>query len=151
MSTLEFRADGIYIVALRLLEVAPLASSELVFEPAPPVLAFPARPAPGQTWSFTLVSKDGRATLSADNAVEAADESVALGGGGSVSTMRIRTSTHLTGLSDQGSLDIRETYTSWLSLADRVVVKEVRDTQGRAGLCELTWHLEALLRSTLPG
>ncbi|MGH2706541.1 MAG: hypothetical protein ACRDJ4_16080 [Actinomycetota bacterium] len=150
-TTLEFRPDGIFIISLRQLEVAALASSELAFEPALPVLAFPARPVDGQTWSFTLDSKDGRATLSAENAVEAADEPVGLVGGGSARAARIWTSTHLTGPSDQGSLDIRETYASWLSLADRIVVKEVRDTQGRAGVCELSWHLEALLRSLTGG
>lgn len=147
---LEYRADGVYLASLQQSQTTVLGSFEVAFEPSPPVLAIPARPVAGQTWSYTVTSTDGEVTVQADNAVETLDEVVTLGDGTPARALRLLATTHTTGVTPQGSLELTDTSRVWVSIEHRMILEEVSDSKGRAGLCQLESHVETLLQSTTP-
>lgn len=146
----EFRGDGVYLAFLRQSQTSPLGTTSTEFEPSPLPLVLPAMPAAGQRWSSTFPSKDGKVTVTTESTVEAVEESVLLGNGNPSPAVRLKGSAHITGESELGPLDIIEDSTTWVSLRARLVVREVIDSRGRAGLCELESHVESLLRSITP-
>ena len=144
---LEYRTDGVYLVYLRQEQQTPAGPSVNEFEPNPPVLAMPARPTQGQSWQFSLTSKDGKIQVEASNTIEALDEEVAAAGGSTKAT-RVRRTTRATGQSILGPIDITENAVSWV--ASRLIVKEVSDSSGTVGTCRIQSHVEAVIRSTSP-
>ena len=144
---LEYRTDGIYLVYLRQEQQTPAGPSVSEFEPTPPVLAMPARPTQGQSWQFSLTSKDEKIQVEASNTIEALDEEVAAGGGTAKGT-RVKRTTRATGQSILGPIDITENAVSWV--ASRLIVKEVSDSSGTVGTCRIQSHIEAVIRSTSP-
>ncbi|MGH2770216.1 MAG: hypothetical protein ACRDJF_06795, partial [Actinomycetota bacterium] len=149
-AVLEYRADGIYLASLRQSQTTILGSFEVAFEPSPPPLALPARPEAGQRWSYTATSTDGKVTVRVDNVMEALDEVVTLGDGTPSGALRLLATTHTTGVTPQGSLDLTETSRVRVSVERRMILKEISDSKGRIGLCQLESHVETLLRSTTP-
>lgn len=146
-TVLEYRSDGTYLVYLRQEQQTPAGPSVSEFEPNPPVLALPARPTKGQSWQFSLTSKDGKIQVEASNTIEALDEEVAAGGGRPKAT-RVKRTTRATGQSILGPVDITENAVSWV--ASRLIVKEVSDSSGTVGTCRIESHIEAVIRSTSP-
>jgi hypothetical protein len=146
-TVLEYRDDGAYLVSLHQMLTVLLQSITTDFQPAPPVLAIPARPTAGQTWSFTLTTTDGQIKSDTTNKVEALDEPVTLQSGQVMDTVRISSNAHITGQSSQGSLDVNIVRTNFYARDQHLQVKEVTDTSGRVGLCTLDFHIEAVARS----
>lgn len=152
-SVLEFRKDGVYLAHLRQEQTFPLLGGPFVteFEPSPPVLVFPADPKAGQTWSFTLKSKDGKVTVESSNTLESVSDAVPLGGGATIAAMKVRGTSHITGQSQLGPLDITDRTVTWISVQARLIVKTIADTSGTAGTCRFDGtHIEAVVRSTTP-
>lgn len=154
-SVLEFRKDGVYLTHLFQTQTFPLLGTFTTeFEPSPPVLVFPSNPKVGQSWSFTMRSKDGKVTVESTNVVESSAEAVTLGGGASVQAIRVKGTTHVTGESPLGGqLDITDLTTSWISIEARLILKTITDSSGTPGsTCRLDGtHIEAVVRSTAPG
>lgn len=151
VTTLELTADGASLAYLRQTQTTLLGTNDVEFEPSPPVPAIPASPAPGSAWTYSLTSKDGKVTVAGEASVEAVGEEMALADGTRAPTVRVRTAAHVTGMSAQGTLDVRETHVAWVWPERGLVVRQVDDSKGRAGLCELEWHTESVLRSAAPG
>lgn len=151
-SVLEYRAEGVFLVQLKQTQTFPfLGTFTSEFEPSPPTLVFPANTKVGQTWKFTLKSKDGKVTVDATNTLESSSENVTLGGGQTIETIRVKGSTHITGESPLGPMDITDNTMSWISVQARLFVKNISDVSGTAGTCRFDGtHIEALLRSTTP-
>lgn len=147
----EFRSDGYYLAFLRQEQFTPIGSDTWEFEPNPPVLALPRSPKAGQSWQFSLTSKDGRLKVDVNNTIEAPEENVQLGDGSASPATRIKSTRHATGQSNLGTIDVTENNTTWGSIRDRMIVKEVSDSNGRIGVsCTTTSHVEAVLQSTRP-
>lgn len=151
-SVLEFRKDGVYLAHLRQEQTFPLLGTFVTeFEPSPPVLVFPADPKAGQTWSFTLKSKDGKVTVESSNTLESVSDGVPLGGGANIQAMKVRGTSHITGQSELGPLDITDRTVTWISVQARLIVKTIADTSGTAGTCRFDGtHIEAVVRSVTP-
>jgi hypothetical protein len=146
----EFRTDGIYLAYLHQQQTTPIGQDSSEFEPNPQPLVLPKSPQGGQNWTFTLTSKDGRIKVDINNTIEAPEETVTVGNGGTSPAVRIRSVRHATGTSNLGNIDITETTTLWASLRDRLVVKQISDTNGTVGVCTTTSHIEELINSTTP-
>lgn len=144
---LEFRADGAYLVMLRI-EQPQLGTIQ--FDANPPVLAVPARPTAGTSWKFTLVSNDGKYTAATTNRIEAVDQPVALGDGSTVTTSRLKRDVTLTGQSSFGRVNLRLITVEFDDLAHSLIAKSIADTDGTVGACKVTGHVESTLRSTTP-
>lgn len=143
----EYRPDGVYLVSVRQRQTFSNQTVDIQFVADAPVLAIPARPVPGQTGSFTLSSTDGRVQARTDFRVEGVNESVTLGQGAVVTATRILTGTRITGQSDQGTLDVLITRTSWYSPQSRLEVKDQTRTEGTVGLCRVEFSVESLARA----
>jgi hypothetical protein len=61
--------------------------------------------------------------------------------------VRIRSTAHVTGTSNQGAVDFTIARVTWYAWEHHLEVKEVTDTAGRVGLCGIDFHIEALARS----
>ena len=146
----EFRTDGIYLAFLHQQQSTPIGQDSSEFEPNPPVLVLPKSPQAGQTWGFSLTSKDGRIKVDVSNTIESPEETVTVGNGKTSPAVRVRSMRHATGQSNLGQIDITETATLWASLRDRLVVKQISDTKGTVGVCTTTSHIEELINSTTP-
>ena len=146
----EFRPDGFYLAYLHQQQSTPIGSDTSEFEPNPPVLAMPRSPKQGQSWNFSLTSKDGRIKVDISNTVEAVEEGVTLANGTTAPASRVKSNRHATGQSNLGGIDITENTTLWVSLRDRLIVKQISDTNGTVGVCTTTSHIEELISSTTP-
>lgn len=151
-NVLEFRTDGVYLVQVKQTQTFPLLGTfTSEFEPSPPVQVFPANPKVGETWKFTMKSKDGKVNVESSNTLESSGEKVALGGGENLQSARIKGTTHVTGESPLGPMDFTENTTTWVSIEARLIVKTISDASGSVGTCRLDGtHIEAVLRSTTP-
>ncbi|MGH2811420.1 MAG: hypothetical protein ACRDI1_01740 [Actinomycetota bacterium] len=150
-SVFEFRDDGIYLAFLRQEQSTPVGSDSSEFEPNPPVLVLPKSPTPGHQWAFTLNSNDGRVKVDVYNTIEAVDDPVKIADGSTVPATRIKSTRHVTGQSNLGTVDITENATTWVSLQHRLIVRDVSDAEGRIGVsCTTSSHIEQLIRSTSP-
>lgn len=148
---LEYRSDGVYLIYLKTEQTAPfLGTNTIEFEPDPPVLVAPNSPSNGQKWSFTLRSKDGDVTVKVDNTIEAVATNVKLGDGSTVSAVRAKSTSRATGDSDFGQIDVTTVSTTWASVEDRLIVKDISDTTGTFSTCEIDEHVESLLFSAKP-
>lgn len=146
----EFRADGIYLVYLRQEQSTPIGTDTSEFEPNPPALVLPKSPKSGQSWAFSMTSKDGRIKVDISNTIEAPEETVTVANGGTTPAVRLRSTRHATGQSNLGQIDITETATIWASLRDRLIAKQISDVNGTVGTCTTTGHVEQLINSTTP-
>lgn len=145
--TFEYREDGAYVVSLR--QEQRVNGQVLAFDfqaPAPQRL-IPAFPQVGDTGGFSLTSTNGQVRVDAGSTVEAVNENVTLGGGATLQTVRLRTTSTIGGISPQGSLNLQVTRTSWYSVDKHIEVKDVTDTTGTVGLCRVNFHVESLARS----
>lgn len=136
---LRFLSEGAYFTYLKRSESG--LSKEFV--PNPPVLAVPANPTVGRTWSWTVTSKDGATTLNADFRVDRT-ETVAIGG------ERVQTIVLVTVLKTSGDVQLTTNLTSWVSVAKGLVVKSNEVSDGAAG--SITFHKESsmTMASTKP-
>jgi hypothetical protein len=151
-SVIEFREEGVYLVHLKQTQTFPfLGTFTTEFEPSPPTLVFPANTKVGQTWTFTLKSKDGKVTVDATYTLESSSENVTLGGGQTIESIRVKGSSHVTGESPLGPMDFTDNTMSWISVQARLFAKTISDVSGTAGTCRFDGtHIEAVLRSTTP-
>lgn len=145
---LEYRTDGVYLAYLKQEQQTPAGPAITEFEPNPPVLAMPAKPTKGQSWQFSMTSKDGKVKSDTTSTIEALDEDVGTGGG-NVKGTRVRRTTRAIGQTLLGSVDITDNTVSWVG--SRIVLKEVSDVSGTVGTCRIESHIEAVIRSTNPG
>jgi hypothetical protein len=146
----EFRPDGFYLAYMHQQQSTPIGNDTSEFEPNPPVLAMPRSPKGGQSWQFSLSSKDGRIKVDVSNTVEAVEEPVTLANGSTAPASRVKSTRHATGQSNLGAIDITENTTLWVSLRDRLIVKQISDTNGTVGVCTTNSHIEELISSTTP-
>lgn len=146
IADLEYRADGIYVVYLKQTQTLLLSALPTEFQPAEPALLLPARRAVGQTWSYTLTSRDGQVRAEFSNKVEALGENIVFSKSGAAPADRISTTTRVTGQSAQGTLDLTRNQVAWYAPEAGIQVKEVVDLGGRIGLCEAESHTEALIQ-----
>lgn len=149
-SDFEFRADGIYLAYLHQQQTTPVGTDTAEFEPNPPVLVMPRNPSAGQSWQFTLTTKDGRSRADVSNTVEVPSEPVTLGNGSTALASRLKRNSHITGTSSLGQLDITENASVWVSVDNRLILKQISDGSGTVGLCTLSEHIEELLNSLSP-
>lgn len=145
---LEYRTDGVYLAYLKQEQQTPAGPAITEFEPNPPVLAMPAKPTQGQSWQFSMTSKDGKVKSDTTNTIEALEEEVGTGGG-NVRATRVRRTTRATGQTILGAVDLTDNTVSWVG--SRIVVKEVSDVSGTVGTCRIQSHIESVIRSTNPG
>lgn len=143
----EYREDGAYLVSLS--QEQRVSGQVLLFDftAGTPSRVIPAFPQVGETGSFSLTSADGAVRVDAGTTVEAVGEPVTLGQGERLNTVRLRTTTRISGSSSQGSLDLNVTRTSWYSTDKHLEVKDVTDTTGTVGLCRVNFHVESLARA----
>lgn len=141
----EYREDGAYLVALHQEQRVNAQTLTFDFQANPPQRLIPAFPKVGDTGNLALTS--GQVNVNAGSTVEAVDEPVTLGQGGALRTIRIRTSSTITGVSPQGSLNLTINRTSWYAVDKHLEVKDVTDTTGTVGLCRVNFHVESLARS----
>jgi hypothetical protein len=146
----EFRPDGIYLVYLRQEQSTPVGTDTSEFEPNPPVLVLPKSPKQGQSWAFTLTSKDGRIKVEISNTIETPEENVTVANGSTSPSVRLKSTRHATGASNLGQIDITENATIWASLRDRLIPKQISDVNGTVGTCTTSGHVEQLINSTSP-
>lgn len=149
-SVLEYRPDGIHLAYLRQTEAGPLGSSSIDFEPNPPALVLPPRPAAGQTWSFTMTSKDGKVVVTSQSTVEVLKEQVTMGDGSVQDAVRIRSDSTASGQGSLGAIRVEEVSSTWISLEHRLILKTVSDAKGTDGACATDSHVEGLLQSVKP-
>lgn len=144
---LEYRDDGAYVVSLR--QEQRVNGQVLAFDlqAAGPQRLIPAFPRVGEATAFTLTSTNGQVRVDANSTVEAVNENVTLGQGASVRTVRMRTTSNISGTSPQGSLNLQVTRTSWYAVDQHFEVKDVTDTTGTVGLCRVLFHVESLARA----
>lgn len=143
----EYRDDGAYLVSLFQSQTAAAQTVSLDFEANPPVLAIPAFPRAGMTGGFTLNSRDGKVQLATTFIVEALNEPVTLGEGAVLAAHRIRTTSRLSGVSPQGSLNVTINRTSWYSPDKRLEIKDSTQTAGTVGLCRVDFQVDSVARS----
>jgi hypothetical protein len=143
----EYRDDGAYLVSLH--QEQRLNAQTLAFDFAanPPARVIPAFPRVGEVGGFNLTSGNGQVKVSAVITVEALDEPVTLGQGAVLRTVRIKTSSSITGVSPQGSLNLTINRVTWYSPDKHLEIKDVTDTTGTVGLCRVNSHVESLARS----
>ena len=144
---LEYRDDGAYIVSLRQEQRVNGQVLAFDFQAPSPQRLIPAFPRGGETTSFALTSTNGQVRVNANSTVETVDENVTLGQGANVRTVRLRTTSTISGTSPQGSLNLQVTRTSWYSVDKHIEVKDVTDTTGTVGLCRVNSHVESLARA----
>lgn len=144
---LEYREDGAYVVSLRQEQRVNGQVLAFDFQAPSPQRLIPAFPRVGDTTSFALTSTNGQVRVDSNSTVEAVNENVALGQGGSVRTVRLRTTSNISGTSPQGSLNLQVTRTSWYAVDKHIEVKDVTDTRGTVGLCRVNFHVESLARA----
>ena len=143
----EYREDGMYLVSLRQEQRVNAQTLVFDFQANPPSRILPAFPRPGDTGGFTLTSSDGQVRIDAGTTVEAVDDPVTLGQGAPVRTVRLRTTSRISGTSPQGSLNLNVTRVSWYAVDRHIEVKDVTDTTGTVGLCGVNFHVESLARA----
>lgn len=152
-TVLEFAPTGVSLVRLRQVQYFPgglFPPFEAEFEPPQPVRVFPANPKAGETWSFHLDSKDNKVHVDSSNKVDGLSDDVALSSG-SVKGVRLKGTSHVTGESPLGPLDLTDTTTTWVSVELRLILKTIADSTGTVGTCKVDGsHLETTLRSTSP-
>lgn len=146
-SIFEFRRDGIYLAYLLQEQYSPLGKNTTEFSPSEPILVFP-EGGGAQSWSFSMTSTDGKARFDAQNTIESRDEAVTTGDGETVSTVRVKRTARITGQSIAGEVNLTEDSVSWISTSHRLILKQVTDTRGTIGTCQVETHVEALIRST---
>ena len=144
--TFEYREDGAYVASLRQEQRVNGQVLAFDFQTPSPQRFIPAFPQVGDTGGFSLTSTNGQVRVDAASRVEAF-ENVTLGGGASLRTIRLRTTSTIGGTSPQGSLNLQVTRTSWYSVDKHIEVKDVTDTTGTVGLCRVNFHVESLARS----
>jgi hypothetical protein len=142
----EYRDDGMYLVSLRQEQRVNAQTLVFDFQANPPARIIPAFPRVGDTGGFALTSADGQVRIEASSNVEAVGEEVRLGEGATVRTVRLRTTTRISGVSPQGSLNLTLNRTSWYAVDKHLEVKDVTDTEGTVGLCRVTFHVESLAK-----
>lgn len=136
---LRYQADGIYIVMLKVTEQGLVKE----FRPSPPVLAFPFGAPVGHTWSWRVVSTDGRTTVDANFRVERT-ESVQVGPD-TVPTVVVQAT-----LVTSGDLISRGTQTLWVAEKQRLTVREQSVTDGTFGAFRFRSTAEERLFSLTP-
>jgi len=146
-AVVEYREDGLYLVSLRQEQRVNAQTVVFDFQANPPARILPAFPRVGDIGGFALTSSDGQVQIETTSIVEAVGEPVTLGQGASVGTVRQRTTTRITGVSPQGSLNLTVNRTSWYSIDRHLEVKDVSDTTGTVGLCRVNFHVESLARA----
>lgn len=144
---LEYRDDGAYIVSLRQEQRVNGQVLAFDFQAPSPQRLIPAFPRVGETTAFALTSTNGQVRVDANSTVEAVNENVSLGQGAGLRTVKLRTTSNISGTSPQGSLNLQVTRTSWYSVEKHIEVKDVTDTTGTVGLCRVNFHVESLARS----
>ena len=144
---LEYRDDGAYIVSLRQEQRVNGQVLAFDFQAPGPQRLIPAFPRVGETTAFALTSTNGQVRVDANSTVEAVNENVSLGQGAGLRTVKLRTTSNISGTSPQGSLNLQVTRTSWYSVEKHIEVKDVTDTTGTVGLCRVNFHVESLARS----
>ncbi|HEX2178882.1 MAG TPA: hypothetical protein VHL54_05075, partial [Actinomycetota bacterium] len=117
------------------------------FQSNPPQRLIPAFPRVGEVGGFAMTSTNGQVKVNAVSTVEALDEPVTLGQGAVLRTVRIKTTSTITGVSPQGSLNLSVNRTTWYSPDKHLEVKDVTDTTGTVGLCRVNSHVESVARS----
>lgn len=143
----EYRDDGAFLVSLRQRQTFANQTVDLEFQADPPVLAIPSRPMLGQANSFTLRSTDGKVQVQTDTRIEGINEQVTLAQGAVVKAIRIRSSSRITGQSNQGSLNVAVDRTSWYAADSRLEVKDATDTSGSVGLCRVDFSVQSLAQA----
>lgn len=146
----EYRTDGIYLVYVHTERRTPLGSESNEFEPDPPRFVYPAKPSAGQSWSYSMTSKNGNSKADVKITIEAVDDTAAGGDGKQVKAVRVLRETHATGSSQFGDFDINEKTTTWFGTETRLMVRDVTDANGTAGACAIEIHTESVIRSTTP-
>jgi hypothetical protein len=144
---LEYRDDGAYIVSLRQEQRVNGQVLAFDFQAPSPQRLIPAFPRVGETTSFALTSTNGQVRVDANSTVEAVNENVTLGQGAALRSVKLRTTSNISGTSPQGSLNLQVTRTSWYAVDKHIEVKDVTDTTGTVGLCRVNFHVESLARS----
>lgn len=144
---LEYRDDGAYIVSLRQEQRVNGQVMTFDFQAPSPQRLIPAFPRVGETAGFALTSTNGQVRFDANSTVEAVNENVTLGQGASLLTVKLRTTSNISGTSPQGSLNLQVTRTSWYAVDKHIEVKDVTDTTGTVGLCRVNFHVESLARA----
>ncbi len=144
---LEYRDDGAYVVSLRQEQRVNGQVLAFDFQAPSPQRLIPAFPRVGEATAFALTSTNGQVRVDANSTVEAVNENVTLGQGASLRTVKLRTTSNISGTSPQGSLNLQVTRTSWYAVDKHIEVKDVTDTTGTVGLCRVNFHVESLARS----
>lgn len=143
----EYRDEGAFLVSLRQRQTFANQTVDIEFRADPPVLAIPSRPTLGQTNSFTLRSTDGKVEIQTDTRIEGVNEAVTLAQGAVVMATKIRSSSRITGQSNQGSLNVAVDRTSWYATDSHIEVKDATDTSGSVGLCRVDFSVQSLAQS----
>lgn len=143
----EYRDEGAFLVSLRQRQTFANQTVDIEFRADPPVLAIPSRPTLGQANSFTLRSTDGKVQVQTDTRIEGVNEPVTLAQGAVVKATKIRSSSRITGQSNQGTLNVAVDRTSWYATDSRIEVKDSTDTSGSVGLCRVDFSVQSLAQS----
>lgn len=146
-AVLEYREDGANLISLRQEQRVSIQTLVLDFRATTPQRILPAFPEAGDAGSYSLTSADGAVRIDGGITVEATEEQVALGNGQVVATVRVRTTSLVGGVSPQGSLNLNITRTTWYSPEHRLEIKELTETGGTVGLCQVTSRIESLARA----
>lgn len=134
---LRFLPEGAYITFLK--QTNRGLSKE--FRPNPAVLAIPADPAVGRTWSWTVTSSDGATTLNAGFKVER-NETLNIGG------EQVPTVVVSIVLTTSGDIEMTTNQTRWISTAKGLTVRTDETSNGRAGSITLSSQYSMTLTST---
>lgn len=113
------------------------------FRPNPAVLAVPADPAVGRTWSWTVTSSDGATTLNASFKVER-NETLSIGG------EQVPTVVLAVVLKTSGDIEYTVNQTNWVSMAKGLSVRIDETGNGKAGSVTLSSQSSMTLQSTKP-
>jgi hypothetical protein len=137
---LEFRGDGVYIRRISTSQQG--VSKTFVFDP--PALTAPASATPGQKWSWSSTSDDGKTALKGEFEVLETDARVTIGGQ-EISTYKLRSV-----ITTSGDIESQSIEMQWISAEHRLIVKTEGTSSGTFGPFSFSSEYRTQLDSLTP-
>ena len=137
---LEFRGDGVYIRRISTSQQG--VAKTFVFDP--PALTAPASATPGQKWSWSSTSDDGKTALKGEFEVLETDARVTIGGQ-EISTYKLRSV-----ITTSGDIESQSIEMQWISAEHRLIVKTEGTSSGTFGPFSFSSEYRTQLDSLTP-